>query len=135
MPHRRTVAEWMSPPLLLDEQASVAEALAAVSNHASRHACVVRDGQLVGILSDRDLLRPAASAPGATAGHLMTPQPESVGPEAALAVAARLLLEQDVHCLPVVSGGRVLGMVTERELLRALLASLAGEAGRDVHPG
>ncbi len=125
----RTVRAWMSPALLLDPRTSAAEARDALDEHATAHACVVRDGQLVGIVSDRDL--PRLEEDQDDVGTVMTEAPLTVSPETALEAAARVMLEEDVHALPVVSGAKVLGVLSDRDLVRALLASLAEERARE----
>ena len=58
-----------------------------------------------------------------TAGELMTAPPVTIGSSASLADAARLMLDHNVGCLPVVSeDGAFVGMITER----AFQAELAG---------
>ena len=47
---------------------------------------------------------------------LMTPQPWTVQLDDSLAVARQMLVEREIHHLPVLDGGNVVGMVTERDL-------------------
>ncbi len=55
-----------------------------------------------------------------TAGELMQRNVRTVAPDAALADIAELMAEAGIHHLPVVEGGRVVGMITQREVIRAL---------------
>jgi CBS domain-containing protein len=50
----------------------------------------------------------------------MTRDPVSVAPELTLANAVRILQERRVGCLPVVSEGKLIGLLTETDLLRVL---------------
>jgi len=50
---------------------------------------------------------------------LMTPQPWTVQLDDSLAVARQMLVEREIHHLPVLDGGNVVGMVTERDLAHA----------------
>ncbi len=53
---------------------------------------------------------------------IMTPQAFTVGPEQSLGEVARLMVERDIHAVPVVDdSGSLIGMVTHRELLRYLI--------------
>jgi CBS domain-containing protein len=51
---------------------------------------------------------------------IMTPQPSSCAPDTSVAAAARLMWEADCGILPVVDGGRVVGIVTDRDMYIAL---------------
>jgi acetoin utilization protein AcuB len=62
-----------------------------------------------------------------TVGQYMTPAPFTVGVDLSIAAAARLMREHQVRHLPVLSGGKLVGMVTQRDLL--LIESL-----QDVNP-
>jgi acetoin utilization protein AcuB len=101
------------------------------------HLPVVDDGKLVGVISDRDLLRylspfvdtlaerPLDAKTLHTKAHqLMTRKPIVAHPETDLREAARTLIDKRISCLPVVDGEGVLqGILTWRDLLSALLAS------------
>ena len=82
----------------------------------------VHEGQhLVGII-ERDLT--AAVAEGADreltpVSDYMTPAPEVPGPDSELAAAARVMLELGVRYLPVVRGGRLVGVLSMRDVLGA----------------
>ncbi len=98
-----------------------------------RHLPVVDDEgeELVGIVSQRDLFRSAlARALGygeraqdrviamLVVKDVMTNDPVHVSPETPIPEAARILLEKRVGCLPVVQGGRLVGILSETDLLR-----------------
>jgi CBS domain-containing protein len=81
---------------------------------------VLDDGQLVGILSERDLLRALADGlnPRVTpVSASMTPDPRTIGPDDLASEAAELMIERGVRHLPVVKDGRVLGVISARDLL------------------
>lgn len=58
---------------------------------------------------------------GATAGDVMTREVITIGPDATVEEAARVLIERDVKRLPVVEGDRLVGILTRKDLVRALL--------------
>lgn len=73
------------------------------------------NGKLVGYLTDRDLtLRCiAAEQSGDTpVSRLMTKRVVSVGPDWEINSARRLMLDEDIHRLPVTVAGKLVGMVT-----------------------
>lgn len=92
-----------------------------------RHLPVVRDGRLVGILSDRDL-RPVVLSPGfarMTVAELMIEDPTIIGPGTPVEDAASLLVVKKIGCLPVVEQDVLVGIITETDLL-AVLVELLG---------
>jgi acetoin utilization protein AcuB len=130
-----TVKEWMTQPVtVIGADAPVRQAVELMKTRRIRHLPVVaKDGRLVGIVTDRDLrqmiLDPVIQdrlADGAetlealTVGEIMTWAVITVRPESGIRQAARLMREQKVGALPVVEAGRVVGMLTERDLLRAV---------------
>jgi len=107
-----------------------------------RHAPVVEDGRLVGIVSDRDLLRRAPRLVGeleaemaddaavCTIADVMTGEPLTCSPNDAIDVVARRLHSLHIGCLPVVSDGVLIGMVTVTDILRGFTEHLEGP---DLH--
>lgn len=59
-------------------------------------------------------------AEGGTAAEVMSRNPAYVVPSDDMAVAARLLIEHRVKCLPVLDNGRVVGVISRLDLLRCL---------------
>jgi CBS domain-containing protein len=109
-----------------------------------RHLPVTDGDQVVGILSQRDLFRAAISSMlqlGRAAEQqflgtilvqaVMTPAPLTIGPDASIRSAVRLMLERKIGCLPVVEAGRLVGLVSEADCLRHLehVLSLADAKG------
>ena len=115
-----------------NDQLSLADDLMA--QERIRHLPVLdEDGALAGILSQRDLFRGAlarALGYGETAQkrmlgmlvvkEVMTTQVVTVGPDAPLADAARTMVDRKIGCLPVVEGGKVVGILTESDFVQVL---------------
>jgi CBS domain-containing protein len=102
---------------------------AAAAMRASGHGSlgVVEGAELVGLLTERDLVR--ALGAGFGAGDLvrrwMTPDPDVFSPDVDVFSAAQWLLESGYRHLPVVSDeGRLLGVVSVTDVLSAVLASI-----------
>src|SRR5262245_47398946 len=104
-----------------------------MSSNGIRHAPVVdADGELCGILSQRDLFRGAfarALGYGETAQkklretllvkEIMTTDVVVTRPEESLSAAARTMLERKIGCLPVVSAsGKLVGILSESDFLK-----------------
>jgi len=110
--------------------------------HSIRRMPVVRDGQLVGMVTDRDVRQAWASPATALSTHellylldkvtvaqIMTPKVVTVTPDTPLVEAARLLHAHKIGGLPVVEGKRVVGILTETDLLEVLIELLASRGG------
>jgi CBS domain-containing protein len=88
-------------------------------------AVVVCEGpRLVGIFTERDVLRLAAEGPDFGSARLedvMTRSPVTVDPDVHIVDAARLMGERGIRHLPVVEGENLHGVVGIRDVLRSLV--------------
>ena len=66
---------------------------------------------------DREVRKIAAS----TVGDAMTPNPFTVGPETTVEEVATLMVEKKFHTIPVVQGGKLVGVVGKEDVLRTLM--------------
>jgi acetoin utilization protein AcuB len=116
-----------SPVLTIGADTPLAEAYRTMQEHGVRHLPVVDDGRLVGVVSDRDLrlatsvLAPVPFAPDAAVSAVMAREPVTAGPSDPVEDAARAMRDRKIGCLPVLDGGRLVGILTGRDLLHALV--------------
>jgi acetoin utilization protein AcuB len=140
------VCTWMKHPVVsVMPWDSAARARALMEQHRFNQLPVLQGPRLVGIVTDRDLRDafpslaetaissrrrpPTGSEPSAIpVEDVMTADVLTVEPDTPLDDAARLLRSERIGALPVVSAGRVVGIVTRSDLLEALGQLLAGEA-------
>ena len=95
---------------------------------------VMNEDRLVGIISERDLLRAMADGmdPRFTPTSVcMTPHPSTIEPEAEAAEAAARMVERRVRHLPVVRRGSLLGVISARDLLPLTEGVAAGARGSE----
>jgi CBS domain-containing protein len=138
---RRTVADVMqAEPMTLraDENLDMTEDLMSLGR--VRHLPVLDGERLVGVVSLRDLLACSLTRAldfearerrvflkSVTVREAMSDRLITVPPKATRAEAAALMLRNRIGCLPVVDGEKLVGIVTETDLIRA--AYLEGEDG------
>jgi CBS domain-containing protein len=83
-------------------------------------SAIVSDfGEIVGILTERDLLRAVAArthSSDARVRQWMTPDPVTAAPDTTAQEAGRLMLERGFRHLPVVEDGRAVGVVSIRDV-------------------
>jgi acetoin utilization protein AcuB len=137
----RVEERMTAAPATVRWTAKVAEAARLMREGRMRHLPVVDDGnRLVGIVTDRDLrqviLDPrlrervgttlADRLTGLTVQDIMTWTVITVRPEADIRHAARLLHQRKIGALPVVKNDRLVGILTETDVIRAF-ADVLGE--------
>ena len=111
---------------------TVPEARHVMRESRIRHLPVVEDDRLIGLVTDRDIRQnmpsPATSLSEWEIGyllhrltleHVMTKAVITVSPERSAYDAARLMLDCRIGALPVVDEGRLVGIVTEADFVRA----------------
>jgi CBS domain-containing protein len=97
----------------------LAEAAAGMVAANVGSAVVMQGRFLAGILTERDVLRAAASGEDLSASLVsgwMTPNPQSVGPDTPADEAAQIMLLNGFRHLPIVEGRNVCGVVSLRDL-------------------
>ena len=129
------VADWMTRQVVtVEPDESVARAMHLMKEKGVKHLPVLKEGRVVGVISDRDIrafapskatsldvyeinyLLAQALVRDAMGGRLTTTAPDTPVEEAALA-----MLEADIGCLPVLEGGALAGIISDRDIFRALV--------------
>jgi predicted transcriptional regulator len=138
--HTYYVADWMStPPIVAASTLTLAEAQHLMEQRHVRRLPVVEDDQLVGIVTWGDLRAAWPSAATtlsayewrallerATIAECMTHHPITVAADTPILDAAQRMLDHKIGGLPVVDDGRVIGVITESDLFRLLIAESVG---------
>lgn len=108
-------------PVWVPPTASLHEAAQRMTDERISSLPVVHDGTLVGILTDRDLRSRGVACrtpPDTPVRAIMTPQPVTIAAEAPAFEALLLMSHRNVHHLPVMDQGTLVGMITSTDLLR-----------------
>ena len=128
----------MRNPVFVDENDSMKKAMDLLKERDIRHLPVLKDGEkLVGILTERDIKQ--ASPSPATAleireiyylidkvkvKQIMTRRPYTISPTAPIEEAALTMRDKKIGCLPVVEEGRLVGILTETDILDSFLEAM-----------
>jgi acetoin utilization protein AcuB len=113
-------------PVTITGSTTVGQALEIVQKRRLRHLPIVDDRDvLVGIVSEKDLLRASGDAP---VEEVMTKDVVTVTEYTALEEAARIMVDHRVSSLPVMRNGKLVGLVTETDLFQIFMELLAARA-------
>ena len=121
----------MGSPVTLKPEDTLDLANDVISLGRIRHIPVVDAGQLVGLLSERDLMGAAANRifglrqksksallKSVLIREVMKKRVITVTPETSIEDAAHLMADKKIGCLPVVSDGAIVGLMTTTDILR-----------------
>lgn len=129
------VGDRMSHPVItITPDTPMLEALAMFKTEHIRRAPVIKDGKMVGIVSERDLLNATPSSVTSlsiweinyllskvTVKRIMTKKVLSISEDTPIEEAARLMADNKIGGLPVVKDGNVVGIITETDLFKVFL--------------
>jgi acetoin utilization protein AcuB len=129
------VGERMSSPVItISPDLTIIDALGLMKHEKIRRTPVVKDGMLVGIVSDKDLLN-ASPSPAAslsvweinylmskiTIREVMTKNVLTVMVDTPIEEAARIMADNKIGGLPVIKDGEIVGIITETDLFKVFL--------------
>jgi len=145
------IKEYMTPnPMTVNEDSSILETAELMKKQKVRRFPVLRGGQLIGIVTDRDLRSAAPSQvisfdaqerelmpelhsllSGITVKEVMSRKVATIRPEQTIVAAAQLMLERRISGIPVVdSRGGLLGIITETDIFKVLVDLSGVSSGR-----
>lgn len=114
------LADLMATDVLtVSPDTTIADAARRMIARETGAAVVIEDGDLVGVISERDLMRaiPDACDPETPVSERMSRHVMTASPGTSVPEAMAIMIEGRFRHLPVVEGGRVLGMVSMRDLM------------------
>lgn len=129
------VGERMSHPVIsVAPETPIHDALALFKKEHIRRAPVMKNGKLVGIISQTDLLNASPSPVSSlsiwemnyllskvTVKHVMSKKVSTVIEDTPIEEAARIMADNKIGGLPVLRGNKVVGMITETDLFKIFL--------------
>lgn len=128
------VRDYMTAsPQTLGADHSLLDAVLIMRRGGFRHIPIMEDGQVVGVLSERDVARAAPSLlvplppddynrvfEDTEVSKVMTKNAVITSPDTPLSEAVDVVRSNRLGCLPVLDGGEVVGIITNADMLRAL---------------
>ncbi|MBK9601943.1 MAG: CBS domain-containing protein [Anaerolineales bacterium] len=129
------VGERMSSPVIsVTPETPIHDALVMFKKEHIRRAPVIKDGKLVGIVSQGDLLNASPSPVSSlsvwemnyliskvTVKQVMTKKVKSIDVNTPIEEAARIMADLKIGGMPVMRSGTIAGMITETDLFKILL--------------
>ena len=130
---RWSAGALMSPqPITIGRTESLATAHRLMTEHGVRHLPVLEHGELVGVLSQRDLFLiesiRSVNADVDTVDDAMSSDTYAVAPDVPIATVAKYMMRKRYGCAVVMERGRVIGIFTVTDALR-LVSTLAKPRG------
>lgn len=114
-----------SPAIAIDKNASLANAIDLMKHNEISRLVVLREGWIVGVVTEKDLARELGSArayrlpPGRMhVSNVMSVNPITVAPNLSAKRAAELMLDHDISGLPVVEGEKLSGVLTKLDFAK-----------------
>jgi acetoin utilization protein AcuB len=118
-----------SDPITINSHDTLSKAKAIMDVGGFRRVPVVDNGRLIGILTERDLRKYSGFLESTRVNAAMRTALITITPHDTVEDAARLMLRHKIGGLPIVDAGRLVGIITTTDLLRAFLivVKAAGE--------
>lgn len=118
---RRDSSAWRTVP-----EATVLDALGLLARYEVGALMVIADGTLVGVVSERDCARKVdlqgKSSKAVQVSEIMTPNVMTVTPTTRTRECMGLMSHKRIRHLPVVDAGKVIGMISIRDLMDDIIA-------------
>jgi citrate synthase len=137
----RAVSEIMKSPVVTASPSDYVATCASLMQKSNVGSVVVVDeGKVVGIFTERDLVRLAAMGPGTDwskqpVSECMHPGVDTIGPDVEISDAFRIITERGYRHLPIVQDGMLTGIVTMRDLMSVARLQPADKYAGEVPKG
>ena len=132
----RTIMSW--PVATVDHEATLTEVVEALAADEIGVVLVLREGRLVGIVSERDVVAhvgAGADLSHLVAGEVMTVELTTAQGDTTILAGARAMAQANVRHLPVLEGNLLAGVVSMRDVIAVLVDAISDEDVVVVPPG
>ena len=121
-------------PVTITSRDTLIDAQEKMNAGGFRRLPVVEGDRLIGIITDRDLGPHSGNLRETRVTAAMTENPLTVTPAIPLEAAARRMLDSKLDSLPVVEDGKLVGIITTTDILKAFLEAPGNLAGSGKSP-
>ncbi|NLA05721.1 MAG: CBS domain-containing protein [Firmicutes bacterium] len=129
------VRDYMTPgAVTVSPEDHLGEALRLLKEHSIRRLPVISKGKIAGLVTEQDLMKASPSAatslsvweinylfPKIKIKDIMTKKIFTVSPDTILEEAALIMQEKQISTLPVLDGGKLVGIITESDIFKAFI--------------
>jgi acetoin utilization protein AcuB len=129
------VSDWMTKKvIILYPDDYLSDAISMMKEHGIKHLPILKNDKLKGIISDRDIKEYSPSKATTLdiyelhyllaktrVKDVMKTKLFTTTPDAAVEEAAMTMLDRSVGCLPVLDQGRLVGIISDKDIFRALV--------------
>jgi acetoin utilization protein AcuB len=129
------VSDWMTKKvIILYPEDYLSDAIAMMKQHAIKHLPVLKNDRIKGIISDRDIKEHSPSKATSLDFYeihyllaktkiktVMKTKVVTISPDAPVEEAAMTMLDHNIGCLPVLDEGKLVGIISDKDIFRALV--------------
>ena len=116
-------------PVRISEDETLASAMEAMVKYGIRHLLVTDRDQLLGVITVKDVMKHVIRYYrlrgqvdlSTTVSRLMSHNPVTIDSAASLVEAVRLMRRNNIGSLPIVEAGRLMGIITEHDVVRSIV--------------
>ncbi|HOD70331.1 MAG: Inosine-5'-monophosphate dehydrogenase [Deltaproteobacteria bacterium ADurb.BinA179] len=118
------VESWMVTDIVtIGKEAGIRDALTVMKKYSVRHLPVVESGLFIGLVTSGDLKQAILASMLETlkVSDVMLQNPYTITRDTPLEKAAGIIYEKNIGCLPVVEEGKIVGIITIKDILKAFI--------------
>jgi CBS domain-containing protein len=123
-------------PTTVEPDATLGEVATLMKQEDCGSIPVVEGGRLVGIVTDRDIVIRGVAAgkdpKNQRVSEIMSAKPVSIGPDEDITAAEKLMGDRQIRRLPVVEGGKLVGLLVTAQIARAGNGRTVGETLKEI---
>ncbi len=108
----------------IEKDENISDAARKMREKGIKSLLVIDKGKIIGIITTTDIIRKALSTGkvNTKVSTIMTKNVITISPETPVKEAAKIMVEKKIRHLPITEQDRIVGIISDRDILRALVA-------------